>query len=522
MKILLIIIVLFLSFFGFSQSLKIDKIIYDFGILKSWEGIVTTDFLVTNESKKTFTHKNVISSCGCANIDVSKDTILPNESVWITAILDPSKDSGMIKKSLSIHYEDLDMKKTTFHINLVANVLNQKAFEKYQKDQIQKEAKIKYFYQQKNDIVKFDENSQEYNSFILKAKNEVLFNQHVKILITLYSISDDYAFEKTLKIVRKSILKKLNKEGINEEKVIFANPMAEWSSERNYIQLSILENKREENEFIIKENSQKKEITQQKRINYPVYFQFFKGGINDIDTLTSAFTDYIEEMTSLLENSNEKVNLIFYSSASKTPNKSGYTPYQIAKLRGERTKKTFLNQVLLHQLDTSKINISVIPIVSGPEFSTRYYFVDYYYNFQYLKIVAADTSYVRDENKYATVFQQFFKSGTTFTNPNNEHFKDLINHIIEQYDNKGFAVLILESSASNVPTYEFRSCEVLAYNRISEFKKILTKAIYQEGLDIRKLIFSEERALVQGPEYNSDLPSSVYEPFQYIKAFLEE
>lgn len=519
MKTPLIIIVHFLSFIGFSQSLKIDKIIYDFGVIKSWEGIVTTDFLVTNESSKTFTYKNVISSCGCAIIDVSKDTILPNESIWISAIMDPSKDSGMVKKSLSLHFEDLDMKKTIFHINLVANVLNHKDFKK---DQIQKEQKIKYFYQQKSNIEKFDENSEDFKSFIVKAKSEVLFNQHVKILITLYAKSDNYAFEKTLKSIRKSILKNLKKEDINEEKVIFANPMAEWSSERNYIQLSILENKREENEFVTFETSNTKEIIQYKKIKFPVYFQFFKGGINDLDTAKTIFSDYIEEMTSLLENTDEKVNLVFYSSASKAPNNSGYTPYQMAKLRGARNKSTFLRQALKNQLDTSKIKISVIPIVSGPEFSTRHYFVDYYYNFQYIKIVAVDSNYVRDENKFATVFQQFFHSGKTFTDPNSKQFKDLIDKIVEQYDTKGFAVLILESSSSNIPTYEFRSCEVLAYNRISDFKKVLTRAIYQEGLDVRKLIFSEERALVQGPAYNSELPKSVYEPYQYIKAFLEE
>jgi hypothetical protein len=522
MKIPLIVIVHFLSFIGFSQSLKIDKIIYDFGVLKSWEGIVTTDFLVTNESQKTFTYKNVISSCGCAIIDVSKDTILPNESVWISAIMDPSKDSGMVKKSLSIHFEDLEMKKTSFHINLVANVLNESEFEKYQKEQIQKEQKIKYFYQQKSNIEKFDENSEDFKSFIAKAKSEVLFNQHVKVLITLYAESDNYSFEKTLKSIRKSILKNLKKEGINEEKVIFANPMAEWSSDRNYIQLSILENKREENEFVRFETSNTKEIIQYNKLKFPVYFQFFKGGINDIDTTETTFNEYIEEMTSLLENTDEKVHLVFYSSASKAPNNSGYTPYQMAKLRGERTKKTFLRQASKHQLDTSKIKISVIPIVSGPEFSTRHYLVDYYYNFQYIKIVAVDVNYVRDDNKFATVYLQFFNSGKTFTDPNSQPFKDLVNKIIDQYETKGFAVLILESSSSNVPTYEFRSCDVLAYNRISDFKKALTRAIYQEGLDVRKLIFSEERTLVQGPAYNSELPKSVYEPYQYIKAFLEE
>jgi hypothetical protein len=321
-----------------------------------------------------------------------------------------------------------------------------------------------------------------------------------------------------LKAIRKSLLKDLQKENIEEDKIIFGNPTAQLATDTNYIQLSIIENKKENNEFqpIISAN----DTNGKTHTNYPIYVQLFTGGVNYLDSASGDFKTYFENLTSLLL-PNEKLEILIFSSSSRAPNNVGYTPVQMSELRGTRVLKTFINTFLQNRIDTSLFNFKVIPIVGGPEFSTRHYFVQYFYNFQYVKIITTKEKYIPKANILTNVFKQYYYNGQTETNTSTENFGLLIRDMVKEISSKGFASLIIESSSSRIPTPQYRTCEVLAYQRIKDFKKALNAYLYQEGIDFRKVIYSEERALVAGPEYDKDEPNSTYTPFQYIKVYVE-
>ncbi len=518
-----ILVILLFSLFGsaFAQQLKIDRIIHEFGIIPTWEGLHRTKFTVVNDTKHHQFYKELHSSCGCAVASVTKDTLLPGDTTFLYVIMDPSNEDGKFKKSLSIQFESDVKKIQTFYINLNGYGLTQKQLQSLQATNKQREANVKYFYQQTENIEKFDTKSNLYLDFIEQAKKEVLFNQYVKIQINIYSKSSDYAYEKVLKSIRKSLLKDLQKENVSEEKIIFGNPTAQLATDTNYIQLSIIENKRENNEFQpMLSPLDTNNNTPKKHTNYPTYVQLFTGGINYLDSNSGDFKTYFENLTSLL-NPNKKLNILIFSSSSKAPNNVGYTPIQMSELRGKRVLKTFINTAIQNHIDTSLFNFRIIPIVGGPEFSTRHYFVEYFYNFQYVKLIATTESYIPKINVLTDVFKQYFYPGQTSTNTTTENFEVLVRNISKEIDRKGFTSLIIESSSSKIPTAQYRTCEVLAYARIKDFKKTLNALLYQEGIDFRKVIYSEERALVAGPAYNKNEPNSTYTPFQYIKVYVE-
>lgn len=521
MRQFLLILLLAVTCSYYSQQLKIDRVIHQFGVISTWEGLHRTKFTVINETKLTQYYKELHSSCGCAVVSVTKDTLLPGDTTFLYVILDPSNEDGKFKKSLSVQFKSEKKDVQTFYINLNGFGLTQASLQSLQVTNKQREAFVKYFYQQSEDIEKFDEKSDQYKAFVAQAKKEVLFNQYVKVQLNIYAKSSNYGYEKVLKSIRKSLIKDLQKEHVSEDKIIFGNPTAQLATDTNYIQLSIIENKKENNEFIaVSDPGDTNSIKQKTRINYPVYTQLFTGGVNYLDSSSGDFKTYFENLSTLVK-PNEKLNILIFSSSSKAPNNVGYTALQMSELRGKRSLKTFINTALLNHIDTSLFNFKIIPIVGGPEFSTRYYFVEYFYNFQYVKIVATKERFQPKIDILPDVFKQYFYSGQTEINTTTENFGLLIKNISKEIADKGFASLIIESSSSKVSTAQYRTCEVLAYARIKAFKKSLNAFLYQEGIDYRKVVYSEERTLVAGPAYDKDEPNSTYTPFQYIKVYVE-
>jgi hypothetical protein len=79
-------------------------------------------------------------------------------------------------------------------------------------------------------------------------------------------------------------------------------------------------------------------------------------------------------------------------------------------------------------------------------------------------------------------------------------------------------ILIIESSASYVPTSKFGNNETLAKARAEAMKKALMKEIKNKAN-----VKLELKSGVNGPAYNNDYQDqSKYEKYQYVKAFIAE
>ena len=114
----------------------------------------------------------------------------------------------------------------------------------------------------------------------------------------------------------------------------------------------------------------------------------------------------------------------------------------------------------------------------------------------------------------------YFKYNVYEIDPQSDRFNSFVNEEKSYVDSKGKINLIIESSASKVPTRMYKSNDNLAKHRANEAKEKLLSAIKAKGVDISKVNI-EVKTLVQGPDYQHDFDTNkaTYEKFQYIKIY---
>ena len=107
-------------------------------------------------------------------------------------------------------------------------------------------------------------------------------------------------------------------------------------------------------------------------------------------------------------------------------------------------------------------------------------------------------------------------------NTSEAKFIELINKAKEHVANSKKFTVVIESSASKVPTKTYASNEELAKFRGEEAKKVLVKAFSDNGIPADSYTFKKIKSSVQGPKYNLDPQNkSVYEKYQYVSITLK-
>lgn len=118
-----------------------------------------------------------------------------------------------------------------------------------------------------------------------------------------------------------------------------------------------------------------------------------------------------------------------------------------------------------------------------------------------------------------STFQLFFKYNKKEIDKEAVDFKTFIDELSGCLANNPNFEIIIESSASTVPTRTFKTNENLAKLRADNAKDKVLQALTKKGVKKSQIVFSETKALVQGPEYQKDAIENmaVYEQYQYIK-----
>ncbi len=116
-------------------------------------------------------------------------------------------------------------------------------------------------------------------------------------------------------------------------------------------------------------------------------------------------------------------------------------------------------------------------------------------------------------------YQQFFKYNKKDIDKEAEDFKLFIDGLSSCLATNPGIIISIESSASTVPTRTFRSNENLANLRAKAAKEKVLKALIKKNIKESQIIFADQKALVQGPEYQKDAIENMatYEQYQYIK-----
>ncbi|MEO6883722.1 MAG: hypothetical protein ABI199_06835 [Bacteroidia bacterium] len=116
----------------------------------------------------------------------------------------------------------------------------------------------------------------------------------------------------------------------------------------------------------------------------------------------------------------------------------------------------------------------------------------------------------------------FFKYNVNEIDVNETSFKQFVDTLYTTLQNNPNLKIVIESSASKVPTRKYKSNKKLAELRANHAKEQIVTALKAKGLGKSQLKF-HKKALVGGPKYNADyeLRKAIYEQFQFVKIKLE-
>ncbi len=119
--------------------------------------------------------------------------------------------------------------------------------------------------------------------------------------------------------------------------------------------------------------------------------------------------------------------------------------------------------------------------------------------------------------KYVDEFTKQFGYNMKDIDQSDARWTAFIDKVIGLIDSNGQANVVIEASASKVPTRTFGSNEVLSRERMDEAKKRLVDAVKARGKDASLLKLEAVNNKVQGPKYAGDYQNTEkYGKFQYV------
>tara|TARA_R110002096_G_scaffold295939_1_gene490298 strand:+ start:1756 stop:5355 length:3600 start_codon:yes stop_codon:yes gene_type:complete len=120
-------------------------------------------------------------------------------------------------------------------------------------------------------------------------------------------------------------------------------------------------------------------------------------------------------------------------------------------------------------------------------------------------------------------FQRYFPYNAKDIDESNKEFIMFIDDVAELVKSRGYADIIITSSASKVPTRTWKSNSILTKKRANDAKRLLEKVFFAKGLEETQFNFVDLNTLITGPEYNYDHIKNrpTYEKHQYVRIFIK-
>lgn len=119
---------------------------------------------------------------------------------------------------------------------------------------------------------------------------------------------------------------------------------------------------------------------------------------------------------------------------------------------------------------------------------------------------------------YADEFAKFYAYNMKDIDQGDARWKEFIDVVVKLINEKGEARVVVEASASKVPTKTFGTNDNLSRQRMEDARKRLVEAVQARGADPNKLMLEAVNHLVQGPRYLGDYQNTEkYGKYQYVK-----
>ncbi len=119
---------------------------------------------------------------------------------------------------------------------------------------------------------------------------------------------------------------------------------------------------------------------------------------------------------------------------------------------------------------------------------------------------------------YADEYAKYYAYNVKDIDQSEQRWREFIDVVAKLITEKGEARVVIEGSASKVPTRTFGTNENLSKQRMEDARKRLVEAVRARGLDADKLRLEAVNNLVQGPRYQGDYQNTEkYGKYQYVK-----
>lgn len=122
------------------------------------------------------------------------------------------------------------------------------------------------------------------------------------------------------------------------------------------------------------------------------------------------------------------------------------------------------------------------------------------------------------DGRYVDEFTKFYAYNIKDIGQGEAEWVKFIDSVVGILDKDGTARIVIEGSASRVPTKTFGTNENLSTQRMNDAKTRLLEAVRARGKDETKLLLEAVNHLVQGPRYQGDFKNTEkYGKYQYVK-----
>ncbi len=214
------------------------------------------------------------------------------------------------------------------------------------------------------------------------------------------------------------------------------------------------------------------------------------------------------------------IKLLIESSVSHLPRTGEESNMILAVKKAEKAKLFIENKF---KKETGKdISIEIKSFVRGPKFEGDMKKYADFAQYEYLNIIPlvhnrANTNKL-EPKPYMVNFDYFFNGVDTAS----WVFNKFANYVAAAVVEDGFVELRIESSISQVPIERKISNLFLAYRRANESELRIREFIKTKLIDPNRVIFTDERYLINGPIYDGKIPIIKYRKFQYVKILPEK
>lgn len=126
--------------------------------------------------------------------------------------------------------------------------------------------------------------------------------------------------------------------------------------------------------------------------------------------------------------------------------------------------------------------------------------------------------HVAPDATFAGEYAKFYAYNNKDIDQAEADWRGFIDKVVGVLDRDGSARIVIEASASRVPTKTFGTNENLSNQRMEDARKRLLEAVGGRGKDAAKLMLEAVTHKVQGPKYNGDFKNTdKYGKYQYVK-----